>query len=296
MDWDKVRIFHTVADAGSFTRAGDELNLSQSAVSRQISALEDDLKVPLFHRHARGLILTEQGEMLYRAAHEIAARMATAQAMLTDSRDKPTGELRVTAMVGLGSAWLTPRLKEFIELYPDISMRLMLHDEHLDLAMRQADAAIWLSQPTEPELIQRKLFTAHFHVYAAPDYLRRFGQPRSIDDLDEHRILSFGHPVPPYLEDINWLDTAGRPEGNPRTPVLSINNAYGLRRAVEQGMGLATLPDYLIPEDSPLVIVMSDTRMPEYETYFAYPAELRESKRLIVFRDFLISKARTWQF
>lgn len=296
MDWDKIRVFHRVAEAGSFTRAGEELGLSQSAVSRQISALEDDLKVPLFHRHARGLILTEQGEMLHRAAHDISARMATVQAMLTDSREKPFGELRVTATVGLGSAWLTPRLKDFIELYPDINVRVMLHDEHLDLAMRQADCAIWLSQPAQPDLIQRKLFTAHFHVYAAPEYLRRFGQPQSIADLDDHRLVSFGQPVPQHLEEINWLEKAGRPDGSPRIPALSVNNAYGLRRAVEHGVGLATLPDYLIPENSPLVVLLSDTRMPEYDVYFAYPAEMRDSKRLIVFRDFLISKARTWSF
>ena len=113
MDWDKLRIFHAVADAGSFTHAGHELGLSQSAVSRQISALEDALNVPLFHRHARCLILTEQGEMLYRTAHEVFTKLTAAQTRLMDSKEKPSGELRITTTVGLGSVWLTPRLKEF---------------------------------------------------------------------------------------------------------------------------------------------------------------------------------------
>ena len=137
MDWDKLRIFHAVADAGSFTHAGHELGLSQSAVSRQISALEEGLNVPLFHRHARGLILTEQGEVLYRTAHEVFTKLTAAQTRLMDSKEKPSGELRITTTVGLGSVWLTPRLKEFTELYPQINVTLLLDDRELDLAMRE---------------------------------------------------------------------------------------------------------------------------------------------------------------
>jgi len=296
MDWDKVRIFHAAAEAGSFTKAGDELNLSQSAVSRQVSALEAELKVPLFHRHARGLILTEQGELLYRAAHDVFSKLESAQTMLLDSREKPSGELRITSTIGLGSNWLTPRVKEFVDLYPDIHLRLMLHDEQLDLSMRQADAAIWLRQPTQPDLIQRKLFTVHFHIYASPDYLKRFGTPNSIADLDKHRIMAFGVPVPNHLEELNWLEKLGRPDGSPRLPVLWVNNTHALRRAVEQGIGLAILPDYLIREDSPLVQLLPDAAMPAFDSYFVYPEEMRDSKRLTVFRDFLISKARTWSF
>ena len=153
MDWDKLRIFHAVADAGSFTHAGHDLGLSQSAVSRQISALEDALNVPLFHRHARGLILTEQGEMLYRTAHEVFTKLTAAQTRLMDSKEKPSGELRITTTVGLGSVWLTPRLREFSEIYPQINVTLLLDDLELDLSMREADVAIRLRRPTQPDLI-----------------------------------------------------------------------------------------------------------------------------------------------
>lgn len=192
MDWDKLRIFHAVADAGSFTHAGHELGLSQSAVSRQISALEDALNVPLFHRHARGLILTEQGEMLYRTAHEVFTKLTAAQTRLMDSKEKPSGELRITTTVGLGSVWLTPRLKEFSELYPEIAVTLLLDDRELDLSMREADVAVRLRRPTQPDLIQRKLFTVHHHLYASADYLKKHGIPKSLEDLDKHKILTFG--------------------------------------------------------------------------------------------------------
>ncbi|MCB1482959.1 MAG: LysR family transcriptional regulator [Rhodobiaceae bacterium] len=296
MDWDKLRVFHAAAGAGSFTHAGETLGLSQSAVSRQVGGLEEDLGVPLFHRHARGLILTEQGEMLYRSAQRIFSELEATRTRLTDSREKPSGELRVTTTVGLGSSWLTPRLKEFLELYPDISLSLILRDEELDLSMREADIALRLRQPTQPDLIQRRLFTVHFHAYASPEYTRRHGALNSIEDLDDHRVITFGQPTPSYLRDINWLVTIGRSDSNPRKPFFTVNNVHGLKRAVENGLGIAILPDYVIDSTTNLVRVLPDADLPAFDTYFVYPAELRDSARVNVFRDFLLSKARGWSF
>ncbi len=295
MDWDKLRIFHAVADAGSFTHAGHELALSQSAVSRQISALELDLNVPLFHRHARGLILTEQGEVLYRTAHDVFTKLAAAKTRLMDSKEKPSGELRITTTVGLGSVWLTPRIKEFTELYPQINVTLMLEDRELDLSMREADVAIRLRRPTQPDLIQRKLFTVHHHIYASVDYIKKYGIPKSIEDLDNHKILTFGQ-APGYLTTINWLELAGRNEDNPRPVTLRVNNAYGLRRAVQAGVGIASLADYIVAADSNLVQIDLPVEAPQFDTYFVYPEELKETKRITVFRDFIVSKAREWSF
>jgi DNA-binding transcriptional LysR family regulator len=295
MDWDKLRIFHAVADAGSFTHAGVELALSQSAVSRQISALESDLNVPLFHRHARGLILTEQGEVLYRTAHDVFTKLAAAKTRLMDSKEKPSGELRITTTVGLGSVWLTPRIKEFAELYPQINVTLLLDDRELDLSMREADVAIRLRRPTQPDLIQRKLFTVHHHIFASLDYVKQYGIPKSVEDLDQHKILTFGQ-APGYLMTINWLETAGRTEDNPRPVALRVNNAYGLRRAVQAGAGIASLADYIVPPDSNLVQIDLPLNAPEYDTYFVYPEELKDTRRVTAFRDFIVSKAKEWSF
>lgn len=295
MDWDKLRIFHAVADAGSFTHAGHELALSQSAVSRQISALETDLNVPLFHRHARGLILTEQGEVLYRTAHDVFTKLAAAKTRLMDSKEKPSGELRITTTVGLGSVWLTPRIKEFTELYPQISVTLLLEDRELDLSMREADVAIRLRRPTQPDLIQRKLFVVHHHVYASADYIKKYGIPKSIEDLDKHKILTFGQ-APGYLTTINWLERAGRSEDNPRPVALRVNNAYGLRRAVQAGVGIASIADYMVTPENNLVQIDLPIELPEFDSYFVYPEELKETKRITVFRDFIVSKAKEWSF
>jgi DNA-binding transcriptional LysR family regulator len=294
MDWDKLRIFHAVADAGSFTHAGHELNLSQSAVSRQISALEEDLRVPLFHRHARGLILTEQGEVLYRTAHDVFTKLAAAKTRLMDSKEKPSGELRITTTVGLGSVWLTPRIKEFMELYPDIQVQLLLEDEELDLSMREADVAIRLRRPTQPDLIQRKLFTVHHHLYASVEYVKHHGIPKSAAELDKHRIMVFQGAS--YLTYLGMLQTVGRPDNDMRVPALRVNSAYGLRRAVQAGAGIAILADYLVAPDMNLVQIEIDIPTPGFDTYFVYPEELKETKRVTVFRDFIVAKAREWSF
>jgi DNA-binding transcriptional LysR family regulator len=296
MDWDKLKVFHAAAEAGSFTHAGEQLGLSQSAVSRQVSALEQELSVSLFHRHARGLILTEQGELLYRTAHDVFMKLESARAKLTDSRERPNGDLKVTTTPGIGVNWLTPRLGEFIDLYPDIRLTLITTDEELDLAMREADVAIRLRQPTQPDLIQRKLFSVHFHAYASPEYLKRFGTPATIDDLDKHRLLLMGGHVPIYLQNVRWLVEVGRDGKGPRTPLLSINNVLGVLRACQRGLGIAMLPDYLVEENGGLVQLFGKADAIALDAYFVYPEELKSVARVQVFRDFLVSKAQRWTY
>ncbi len=291
-----MRVFHAVAEAGSFTRAGEALNLSQSAVSRQIGALEASLTVPLFHRHARGLVLTEQGEMLYRTAREVLAKVAYTEALLADSKDKPSGELKVTTTVALGSVWLAPRIKEFLELYPDIALSLLLDDAELDLSKRAADVAIRLRQPVQTDLVHRKLLTVRYHVYATADYLRRHGTPRTLDDLSSHRLVVYGDEAPAALSDINWLVRGeGRGVPPPR-PALQINNVFGIKQAVQSGLGIAALPDYMVHEDNSLVRIMTDVPAPTFDAYLVYPEELRHTKRLAVFRDFLLRMVADWRF
>jgi DNA-binding transcriptional LysR family regulator len=290
MDWDKLRVFHAVAEAGSFTHAGEALNLSQSAVSRQISALEESLSVPLFHRHARGLILTEQGELLYRTAREVFSKLAMTEAMLSESKDRPKGPLKVTTTVSFGAAWLAPRIREFTDLYPEIQVSVIVEDTELDLSMREADVAIRMSPPRQPDLVQRHLMTVRYHIYASSEYLKRFGTPQKPEDLDKHRIVIFGEEVRPPVRAINWLWEAGARPGYDRRPIFSINNVHGLLHAVESGLGIAALPDLMAQETVDLIRILPELSGPEVEAYFVYPEELRNSKRIAVFRDFLLRK------
>ncbi len=297
MDWDKLRIFQIAADAGSFTHAGETLGLSQSAISRQVSALEEEIGAPLFHRHARGLILTEQGETLLDAVHDVAQKLDAVRSRLVDSREKPQGDLRVTTTLVLGSNWLAPRLGEFADHYPEVRLRLLLSDDDLDISLREADVALRLHEPNQPDLVRRRLFTLHFHAYASADYLRKYGQPRSLEDLDHHRLVAFGAPkATHFLYDLNSLLTAGRDPKSPRTPHLAINSLVAIIRAVENGVGIAVIPDYCVNLASGVVRLLPHADMPSMDCFLVYAEEMKNVARVKVFRDFLVTKAQRWRF
>jgi DNA-binding transcriptional LysR family regulator len=290
MDWDKLRVFHTVAEAGSFTHAGDLLNLSQSAVSRQISALEESLRLPLFHRHARGLILTEQGELLYRAAHEVFGKLAMVEAQLTESKDRPRGPLKITTMVSFGATWLAPRIHEFLEIYPEIEVHLLLDDRELDLSLRQADVAIRFAPPRQADLVQRHLMTVHIHAYASGAYIKKYGMPQDPADLDNHRIITYGDMGRSPVPEADWLLRVGVSGRGKRRPTLIINNVYAIKNAVLSGAGIGALPNVMAYGDDNLVQILPNIENPEFDAYFVYAEELRASKRIGVFRDFLLRK------
>ena len=294
MDWDKLRVFHAVAEAGSFTHAGEQLHLSQSAVSRQVSALEESIAATLFHRHARGLLLTEQGELLYRTVHEVFAKLASTEALLGDLKSRPQGPLKVTTTIALGSLWLTPRLREFLDMYPEIQFTLLTTDGEVDLTMRQADCSIRLSPARHGDLVQRKLTDVTIHTYASPDYLKKHGMPRSEADLQNHRLIVFGDVTTVPAPYVNWLVRSNG--GDAHRDTLAVNNVYGILRATESGLGISALPDFLANEVPGIVRVLPELEGPKIEVFFAYPEELRHSRRLEVFRDFLLRKISETQF
>jgi len=291
MDWDRLRIFHTVAEAGSFTNAGSRLNCSQSAVSRQIRSLEESLNVSLFTRHARGLVLTHEGQELYSTARDVVHRIEETERSLMESKERPSGLLRVTTMVTFGAVWLTPHLELFMEEYPDIDIQLKLDDEDLDLAAGEADVAIRLHEPEQADLIQRPLASFHTHIYASPEYLDRKGTPTSLEDLDHHDLIVFGASSAPTIIGLNWLLEVGSPYKKRRAR-LQVNNLYGILHAVEAGMGIAVLPDYLVHNRQKLVRILPNVEGQPFNSYYCYAPELRGSLRVALFRDFMVRQIR----
>lgn len=284
MDWDKLRIFHAVASAGSLTHAGDTLHLSQSAVSRQIRALEEGLDTTLFHRHARGLILTEQGELLFDATKHMTKRLDTASARIRDSEEEVFGELRVTTTIGFGSLWLAPRLPALYEKYPDLKIDLMLEERVLDLPMREADVAIRMKEPSQADLIRRRLMTINMRLYATPSYLKAHGVPQSLEDLNTHRLISQNASSAQVssgavlVRELLSYDVGS---------TLSVNNYFGVLQAVIHDLGIGVLPDYLIQDFPDMVRVLPEVESAEVPVFLAYPEELRQSRRIEVFRDFV---------
>jgi len=284
MDWDKLRIFHAVADAGSLTHAGEVLHLSQSAVSRQVRALEESLNATLFHRHARGLILTEQGELLFDATSAMTRRLDTAEARIRDSSEEVFGELKVTTTIGFGTLWLVPRLPALYERYPDLTIDLNLEERVLDLPMREADVAIRMKEPSQADLIRRRLMAVHMRLYATPEYLDKNGTPQAITDLSKHRLIcqntsSFQVSAGAML--VQELMAYNVPS------MLTVNNYFGVLQGVISNLGIGVLPNYLIEDFPALERVLPNVESNEVPVFLAYPEELRHSKRIAAFRDFV---------
>ncbi len=287
MDWDKLRIFHAVASAGSLTHAGEALHLSQSAVSRQIRALEESLNATLFHRHARGLILTEQGELLFDATRAMSQRLEAAVARIRDSKDEVFGELRVTTTTAFGSLWLAPRLHKFYERYPGMKIDLMLDERVLDLPMREADVAIRMKEPSQADLIRKRLMSVNLRLYASPDYLADKGAPQVPADLARHRLIcqnTRSAQVSAGATFVKHLLT------HQIESLLTVNNYFGVLQATLNGLGIGVLPDYVVRDFPQLQQVLPDLQSHEIPVYLAYPGELRQSKRVAAFRDFVTSE------
>jgi DNA-binding transcriptional LysR family regulator len=290
LDWDKLRVFYSVAQAGSFTKAGNNLSLSQSAISRQISGLEESLNIALFHRHSRGLILTEQGEILYKAAQDIFSKLAAAENAITESRERPRGQLKITMPVTLGTTWLTPRMHEFVELYPEIQITMIADDKELDLTLREADVAIRLFKPKNPDLIYRQLVTFHNYVYVSKSYIQKHGIPKNVDDLYNHRIIIYGEESRAPFENINWLSKTIFKNRTDPLNFFRVNNLFGMLKAVETGIGIAALPDFMVKGNDQIIRILDGLQGSDIDIYFVYPSELRKSKRVNVFRDFILRK------
>jgi len=287
MDWDKLRIFHAVADAGSLTHAGEALHLSQSAVSRQLRALEESLNATLFHRHARGLILTEQGELLFDATSAMSQRLDAAVARIRDSKEEIFGELRVTTTIGFGSLWLAPRLSQLYEQYPGLKIDLMLEERVLDLPMREADVAIRMKEPSQADLIRKRLMSVNMCLYASQSYLSEHGTPEKPEDMAEHRLIcqntrstqvSAASSFTRYLLTLNVQS------------MLTVNNYFGTLQATLNGLGIGVLPDYVTRDFPELQRVLPDLQSHDIPVFLAYPEELRQSKRIAAFRDFVVDE------
>ena len=292
MDWDKLRIFHAVADKGSLTHAGDVLHLSQSAVSRQIRALEESLSVTLFHRHARGLILTEQGELLFDATSQMVRRLEAAAARIRDSEDEVFGELRVTTTTGFGTMWLAPRLAKLYAKYPALKIDLMLEERVLDLPMREADVAIRMKEPTQADLIRKRLMQIRMRLYASPQYLEEHGTPHTIDEMTSHRLIS-QHAGTAQVAAGALLVAELMTHDIPST--LTVNNYFGVLQGVLNHLGVGVLPDYITEDFPHLVRVLPEIESGEVPVFLAYPEELRHSKRVGAFRDFVVDEIMAYR-
>ena len=296
MDWDKLKIFYAVAEAGSFTKATINLNLSQSAISRQILSLENELNTKLFERHARGLSLTDNGEYLFKTAHEVITKLKDVESTFIEKKDKPSGKLTVTTVVSFGTTWLTPRIQEFMKLNPEVEIELIFDDKELDLSTRQADVGIWMRRPKQLNYFHKKLIDINYHIYGSNKYLEVYGFPKTVNELNKHKFISYGRGAPSPVFNPDWALKLGMRDNKKRKPIMKVNSVYGLLLAVQSGVGLASLPDYITMSVPNLTKVMPNIEGPKTEAFFVYPESLKNVARLKAFRNFLYSKISEWKF
>lgn len=296
MDWDKLRTFHIVAEAGSFTHAGIALDLSQSAVSRQISALEESLDVKLFHRHARGLVLTEAGELLSNSAKDIFGKLAMVEATLKDNNRNPSGSLRITAPGFLGSTWLVPRITELREKYPDLQISLLMDNRIFNLSMREADAAIRLYKPDQADLSYTSLGKINFHICGSKKYFKKHGKPESLKDLKNHAIVAYPENTVTPFENPNWLLRKANIETLNNPKLIQMNTLFGIYEAVRSDAGLASIPDYMLHKSSEIESCLDNITPPSVEIFYVYASERKNSTRIKILQEFLLESVRNTKF
>lgn len=290
LNWDKLRIFHAVAEAGSFTHAMEKLHISQSAISRQISTLEESLGVAVFHRHARGLLLTEQGELLLETTRDVYRKLSMIESQISDTKKEAAGPLRITVAGFLGSSWLAPKIDEFHKLYPHLKLTFILDNKIYDLGMREADAAIRLYEPRDPGLVKRKISEISFGIYASQAYLKQNSEPKTAKELKDHVLVGYASSVAQPHEHTAWLfETAGVNRDTDNN-VLEINSMHAIHQTIKCGTGIACLPDFMAEKDSQLIHILPDLKPPKVKVFFVYPEERRNATRIKVFRDFLLDK------
>ena len=291
LDLDKLKIFYYVAKAKKFTTAAELLNISQPALSRSIQLLEDRLGIKLFYRHARGLTLTTQGELLAPLIGKFLSELETVTEQLYEEEKVPKGPLKVVATGGLVNLYLLPYIPEFLKLYPDIRLTLIANDAIPSLELGEAHVIIRppFHASEAGDLIQKHLITSRVGLYANQDYLQNFGIPKHPEDLDNHRLIAFGnHAEAGYFKPLNWHLTLGTAHGEIREPFLQVNTPQARVGMAQAGLGIIALSDdHPGLKHSGLVQVLPHVPSPVVQSYYIYPKELEKSKKVIAFQQYL---------
>ncbi|AUX92484.1 DNA-binding transcriptional regulator YafC [Mixta gaviniae] len=284
---DELKIFVTVVESGSFSRAARQLELATSAVSRAVKKLEAKLGVELLTRTTRQISLTQEGEGYFRKIQKLLQEMAAAENELMESRLVPRGLLRVDAATPVVLHLLTPMVEPFRRRYPEMTLSLISSETFINLIERKVDVAIRAGNLSDSSLRARPLFTSYRKIVAAPAYLARCGVPTSVDALAQHSCLGFVET--PALN--RW--PAAQPDGELYTiqPTITANSGETLKQLCLAGNGIACLSDYMINNevnDGSLVEVLADKRLPVAMPFNAvYYSDRAVSTRVRAFIDFL---------
>ncbi len=234
-------------------------------------------------------------KILKGTAHEVISKLKEVETSLGDQKSKPTGKLTITTVRSFGTHWLTPRIQEFMTLNPEIEIELVFDDKELDLSTRQADIGIFMRRPKQLNYIQKKLVDIKYYIYGSNKYLEKNGMPKTVNDLNKHKFISFGKGAPSPVYNPDWALKIGMHDGKKRKSIMKVNSVSGLLYGVESGVGLAALPEYLVSNTSNIIKVLPKVEGPITEAHFVYPQSLKNTARVQAFRNFLFSKIGDWK-
>ncbi|MBS0536811.1 MAG: LysR family transcriptional regulator [Proteobacteria bacterium] len=288
-----LRAFVNVVELKSFAEAGRKLRLSRSAVSKYVGELERDLGVQLLNRTTRQASPTETGQAYYERALSVLADLDAADQAATQAQSTPRGLLRVNAPMSFGTIKLGPVLADFMDVYPDLQIQLVLSDEQVDPVQDGLDVTLRIAELEPSSLIARKLIDIDRVVCASPGYFKKHGTPKQPADLRQHECLTYG-----FLSTGNQWKLTGRDgEDHWIAPKWSLcaNNAEVLRDAAVKGRGIAVLPVFLAETElksGALVTVLDDYKPPQLTLYAVYPPTRHLSLKVRLFIDFLVDRMR----
>ncbi|MBP6985843.1 MAG: LysR family transcriptional regulator [Alphaproteobacteria bacterium] len=290
MDWNKLRTFYHVASVGSFSKAAESLNITQSALSRQVIDLEYSLKKTLFFRRPRGLELTKDGEILYETARKVCAEIEAGEINLYEEETVPKGLLKLCTTPDIATYWLSNYLPGFLTRFPEIRVAVISSAHPTDYILSKADVSLITKKTSSPDFIQKSMMKVKLKLYASPEYIASRGTPEKLSDLDHHQLLTYGDYIHHPYDNINWILSAGAPAGVLREPYLQVNSMQGLQLMAEAGFGIISLS-----QENPslakanLVPILPEIDGPEIETFLVYPMQLKNSKRVQAFKEYLES-------
>lgn len=287
MDWNKLKSFYYAAKFKNITMAARELNIFQSSLSRQIMSLEKQIGGKLFRRTSDGVLLTEQGEILYRSVQKVFSEIEQAKSNLSEDPKIPRGTLKVNCILGFSTLYLIPKINDFMTKYPNIQLQIKTTDSLPDFNTRECDILIHPILPESQLYIQKHLKRYHLNIYASKEYLEKNGTPLTAKDLDSHKLITYGSQSR-YYESSNWILSVGMPKGDIRVPFIETNTTQDRFLLAQKGLGITVLPaSHPGLETSNLVRLLENIESPDVDLFYIYPKDTQHMEKVKVFTDWL---------
>lgn len=283
-DWADIRLFLAILDHGSLVAAAGHLELTQPQVGRRLSAFEERLGTPLFVRSGRRMQLADAGAAILESARRMESEMLAIERSVEIQSKGLCGQVTISATEGTGTEWLTPVLFAFHQQYPDISVKVLIESRAVDLIHREADIALRMGRPKQPDLIARRLVTIGFGLYATQKYLQDAAAVSTIDSLSVHQLVVL-EMADNRMESNAIVLAMGKRRGHATS--YSTNSPAAQLSAVRAGFGIGMVSHRWASMNPTLVRVLPEYTPLEVELWLVSHEELRHSARIRALSDFI---------